>query len=182
MNAAGDCQIVSLRQRKEADLPVLAVVLRQVHEADGYPKRWPADPEHWLASKAEYGAWVAEVAGELSGHIGLDDVSEHACQPVWLAATGRRREELAEVTRLFVAPNARGTGIGRRLLSRAVEAAHARGAWPVLEVTADGRAAAGRLYLASGWQLVGGAPWFPGDGRKLAVDCWMGPAPPVPPG
>ncbi len=174
---AHDAGVVRLRERTAADLPALGVLLREVHETDGYPKRWPADPEGWLSGKAEYGAWVAEAAGGSCGHIGLHEVRAEDCRPSWAAATGRRPEQLAEVSRLFVAPPARGLGIGRRLLHRAVQAAHARGAWPVLDVVADGRSAAEDLYRACGWQCLGPAAWFPGDGRELAVNCWIGPAP-----
>jgi len=112
----------------------------------------------------------------LCGHVGLHEVRAEDCRPAWAAATGRRPEQLAEVSRLFVAPPARGLGIGRRLLHRAEQAAHTRGAWPVLDVVADGRAAAEDLYRACGWQCLGAAAWFPGDGRELAINCWIGPA------
>jgi len=148
-----------------------------VHEIDGYPMRWPADPEAWLTGRAAYGAWVTESAVGLSGHVALHEIGDEACQPAWATATGRRPQQLAEVTRLFVAPTARGLGLGRRLLDQATQTAHSLEAWPVLGVVADGRESAACLYLASGWHLVDRAPWSPGDGRELTLNCWVGPAP-----
>jgi GNAT superfamily N-acetyltransferase len=168
---------VRLRVRTATDLPVLGAVLREVHETAGYPTRWPADPQRWLAAKAGCGAWVAEAAGGLCGHVGLHQVQERDCRLAWLAVTGLRPDRLAEVSRLFVAPQAMGLGVGRHLLQQAVQAAHALGAWPVLDVVADGRTAAERLYRACGWRFAGRESWSPGDGRELPVNCWTGPPP-----
>lgn len=95
------CEIgsVGLRVRTALDVPELGVVLREVHDTAGYPTRWPADPSRWLAAKAGYGAWVAEVAGKLCGHVGLQQDLD--CRLAWLTVTGRRLEQLAEVSRLF---------------------------------------------------------------------------------
>lgn len=171
------CEIgsVRLRVRTALDIPVLVLMLREVHETTGYPTRWPTDPPRWLAAKAGYGAWVAEVAGELCGHVGLQQVQEPDCRLAWLTVTGRQPEQLAEVSRLFVAPDAKGLGVGPRLLQHAVQAAHARSAWPVLDVVADGRTAAEHLYRACGWQHAGRESWSPGDGRELTVNSWTGP-------
>lgn len=175
--AGCDTGSVRLRARTALDIPVLSIVLRQVHDTAGYPTRWPADPQRWLAAKAGYGAWVAEAAGKLCGHVGLQQVQELDCRRTWLTFTGRRPEQLAEVSRLFLAPHAIGLGVGRRLLQHAVQAAHARGRWPVLDVVADGRTAAEHLYRACGWQHAGSESWSPGDGRELTVNCWTGPPP-----
>jgi hypothetical protein len=78
---------VRLRARTALDVPELGVVLREVHETAGYPTRWPTDPQRWLAAKAGYGAWVAEVAGELCGHVGLQQVQNLDCRLAWLTVT-----------------------------------------------------------------------------------------------
>jgi GNAT superfamily N-acetyltransferase len=148
-----------------------------VHATDGYPTRWPADREAWLVGKAGYDAWVAETAGVLCGHVGLDEVRAEDCRPAWAAATGGRPEQLAEVSRLFVGLPARSLGIGRRLPHGAEQAAHARRAWPVLDVVADGRGAAEDLYRACDWPCLGADVRSPGDGRELSVNRRIGPAP-----
>jgi ribosomal-protein-alanine N-acetyltransferase len=39
---------VIVRPRDTGDLPALVPALRAVHELDGYPVRWKADPAGWL--------------------------------------------------------------------------------------------------------------------------------------
>ena len=57
------------------------------------------------------------------------------------------------VNRLFVAPWARGHGIGALLMARAATEAQDRGLHPVLDVVASDTAAAA-LYDRLGWQLL----------------------------
>ncbi len=67
----------------------------------------------------------------------------HACQPA----------ELAWVSGLFVATEARGLGIGRLLLAAVVDDIRAAGRHPCLEVLPV-HPGAMSLYLASGWRVV----------------------------
>lgn len=64
-----------------------------------------------------------------------------------------RRELAAVVSRLFVAPQARGHGIGALLMSRAMEEAQRRGLHPVLDVVTSDTAAVA-LYERLGWELM----------------------------
>lgn len=61
----------TIRDRTHHDLNPCADVLAQVHEHDGYPVNWPAAPDAWLTPPALLHAWVAELHGTLTGHIGL---------------------------------------------------------------------------------------------------------------
>ncbi|MFE1773594.1 GNAT family N-acetyltransferase [Streptomyces sp. NPDC059008] len=118
-----------IRRRHDTDLDACVDVLAQVHTHSGYPHHWPRDPVRWLTPDGLTAAWVAETAGRVVGHVAL---------------CGR------EVSRLCVAPAARGAGLGGRLL-RAVEAeAAARGLRPVLEVKTTDTAAIA-LYERLGW-------------------------------
>ncbi|MGY5077966.1 GNAT family N-acetyltransferase [Streptomyces nigrescens] len=119
-----------IRRRHDSDLDDCVAVLAEVHTHNGYPHHWPDDPARWLTPDGLTAAWVAETDGTVTGHAAL-------CGP--------------EVSRLYVAPAARGAGLGGRLL-RAVEAeAAARGLRPVLEVkTTDTTAIA--LYERLGWR------------------------------
>jgi GNAT superfamily N-acetyltransferase len=155
---------MQLRERTGCDLSGLSVLLRRVHESDGYPTVWPSDVDRWLVRDSGYGAWVGELDGALVGHVGLARPSTPAGTELWTAAAQRPVERLAAVTRLFAAPETRGAGVGRRLLQHAAEAAHRLGLWPVLDVRHDGRPGASRLYAAAGWHLVGTAP------RRLASE------------
>jgi GNAT superfamily N-acetyltransferase len=67
---------------------------------------------------------------------------------------------MAEVTALFVSPDARGTGLGASLLVKASSEARSRGLLPVVQVLDNSRAAMA-MYQRMGWQLVGKAvaPW-----------------------
>lgn len=118
-----------IRKRRERDLDACVAVLAQVHTHSGYPHHWPDDPARWLTPDELTAAWVAEADGRVVGHVAL---------------CGR------EVSRLCVAPAARGAGLGGRLLRAVEEEAAARGLRPVLEVkTTDTSAIA--LYERLGW-------------------------------
>jgi GNAT superfamily N-acetyltransferase len=174
---------VHLRDRAASDLPALVALLQRVYHGDGYPTVWPTDPGSWLAARNEYGAWVVQVDAALAGHVSLGRPPTEPCSALWMAATDRPIEQLAEVTRLFSEPSVRRAGLGRMLLDRAVQAAHQQGAWPVLNVRRDGRPRAAHLYQTAGWHPVGTVPRRLGDGQDRSFDCWIGPGPsPVTPG
>jgi len=73
------------------------------------------------------GIWVAEVDGVLS----------------------------AEIKRMFVAPEARGTGLGQRLLARLTAMARERGAQRMVLETGNRQPEAQRLYERDGFALCG---------------------------
>jgi len=126
-------------------------VLAEVHRQDGYPVNWPARPGAWLTQASALGSWVADLDGRVAGHAGLTRSAEGDLAPVlWGERNGTSREQAAVVGRLFVAPWARGHGIGALLLGRAVEEARHRGLHPVLDVVASDTAAAA-LYERLGW-------------------------------
>ncbi|MER0483897.1 GNAT family N-acetyltransferase [Streptomyces sp. Edi2] len=118
-----------IRKRRDTDLDACVALLAEVHTHSGYPHHWPDDPARWLAPDSLTAAWVAETDGTVVGHAALCGV---------------------EVSRLCVAPAARGAGLGGRLLRTVETAAAARGLRPVLEVKATDTAAIG-LYERLGW-------------------------------
>jgi hypothetical protein len=66
---------VRIRARRAADVGQCVRGLRAVHDADGYPMSWPADPVGWLTRPAVQQAWIAELAdGVLAGHVALQRV------------------------------------------------------------------------------------------------------------
>lgn len=121
-------------------------MLREVHERDGYPDRWPADPAAWL--EPSEAAWVAEADGTLVGHLVLVD-----------------REDGFWVSRLFTRPTARGLGVGEALLKQA--RAHA-GNRPLKLDVIEHSTAAIALYERTGWTLTGTrkAGWIMADGSE----------------
>ena len=153
---------VLIRPRAEADLPACVEALRATHEASGYPAMWPRDPVRWLTSGGrDVRAWVAAADGAIIGHVALGRDDDPAV---------RRRFPSLAIMRLFVAPTARGRGVGAALLAAAVDFVRANASRPVLTV-ADSGGAAIRLYERAGWRRVGErrADWEEPDGRYPTV-------------
>lgn len=156
-----------VRPRVEADVAVLAAILRDLHARDGYPMQLQRDLGKWLCRAPLLGAWVADHRGWAVGHVALrlprpaDAVAALVAEPT------------AVVTRLFVARDARGQSLGRRLVRAAWREADARGLRPVLDVLARD-AAAVTLYEQMGWQRLGTiAHEF--DGKAVPAICFAAP-------
>ncbi|WP_199511237.1 GNAT family N-acetyltransferase [Nucisporomicrobium flavum] len=114
-----------VRDRQTGDLEECVRLLRDVHEADGYPMNWPADPISWLSPPGR--PLVVLRDGSVAGHVVVTPAGE--------------------LSRLFVDPARRGRGLASLLVTTA-ERYGAR--W--LEVV-DGRAAG--FYERLGWILTG---------------------------
>jgi GNAT superfamily N-acetyltransferase len=158
---------VIVRPRDAGDLPALVTALRAVHERDGYPVRWKADPAAWLTPDGLQAAWVVEHEGQPVGHAALVAVEPgEPAAPAWARAAGQAAEQLSCLTRVFVSLGSRGAGVGVALLDTAVAHARAEGRTAVLEVSpADVPAVA--LYRRQGWRDAGDGParwWVPGGG------------------
>ncbi|NUR59158.1 MAG: GNAT family N-acetyltransferase, partial [Catenulispora sp.] len=100
-------------------------------------------------------AWVAVAGdGEVVGHVMVQGTAP-----------------TASVTRLFVAPSARGQGLGARLLNRARQWAADHGIDLDLEVTADERSSAIALYERTGWRRTGTeqASWTGPSGEPVLL-------------
>ncbi|MFI9722147.1 GNAT family N-acetyltransferase [Streptomyces sp. NPDC052396] len=161
-----------VRVRTDDDVPECVRVLAEVHRGDGYPVNWPDRPEEWLAPPAALGAWVAGLDGRLVGHISLSRGGDGDLAPgLWCARNGMERERTAVVSRLFVAPRARGYGIGALLMAQAVREAGLRGLHPVLDVVASDTAAAA-LYERLGWERLATVEqrWSPR--QTVAIHCY----------
>ncbi|WP_200304244.1 GNAT family N-acetyltransferase [Streptomyces adelaidensis] len=161
-----------VRPRTDHDLGDCVRVLAEVHERDGYPVNWPDHPDEWLAQRSLVATWVAELDARIVGQVGLSRSAEGDAAPgLWSARAGVGVDRTAVVNRLFVAPSARGRGIGALLMGRAVGEARARGLHPVLDVVASDTAAAA-LYERLGWRLLATVEqqWSPG--QRVAVRCY----------
>jgi hypothetical protein len=64
-----------IRPRAPGDIAECVEVLRQVHDADRYPTRWPRDPHRFVAPPYEQTAWVAVEEG--SGQRPFLNVATH---------------------------------------------------------------------------------------------------------
>ncbi|MFC4504679.1 MULTISPECIES: GNAT family N-acetyltransferase [Streptomyces] len=145
----------AVRRRADRDLDDCVRALAEVHQRDGYPVNWPERPGEWLAqSSSLLAAWVAELDGRVVGHVGLSRSGAGDAAPgLWSGREGVGVDRTAVVSRLFVAPGARGHGLGALLMRRAVREARDRGLHPVLDVVASDTAAAA-LYERLGWELL----------------------------
>jgi GNAT superfamily N-acetyltransferase len=124
----------SIRSACAADIPGMHRVRLSVRE-----NRLSGSSDITEASYLPYveagGAWVAERAGEIVAFAVLDA----STKSVWA---------------LFVAPDAEGAGLGRRLHDRMLGRAEERGIPALWLTTAEGTRAA-RFYAMAGWQREG---------------------------
>jgi len=165
---------VMVRPRRPVDLPRCIEVLGEVHRLDRYPMQWPADPAAWLQPPGLAAAWVAEQDGQVVGHIALVN-SGDGMPPNGVAAAAL---PIAEISRLFVAPQARGGGLARALLDAVTAQTGHEGRRLVLEVVDD--AAAVAFYERLGWRQVTTRPanWTTSQGRRPLVRRYAAPQPP----
>jgi GNAT superfamily N-acetyltransferase len=107
---------------------------------------------------ASFEALVARIvadyaAGHEAGREGAW-IAEHAGKRVGCVFCVRKDDETAQLRILLVTPDARGLGMGRRLVDHTVEFARAAGYRQIVLWTNDPLAAARRIYLERGFRLV----------------------------
>jgi GNAT superfamily N-acetyltransferase len=133
----------SLKRAGIGDLGALAALF------DGYRQfyRQPSDPGGawaFLAERIERGESVIFLAMDESGALGFTQLYPS------FTSTGMKRIYI--LNDLFVAPEARGKGVGGALLRHAAEFARAEGAARLVLSTATDNSAAQSLYEAEGWE------------------------------
>lgn len=135
-----------------ADLTGVVALHRECYAAEwGFDGRFAAHVEGPLAACATAGSprdriWLAEREGRLIGCVAIVAAGPDTAQLRWF----------------LVAPPARGTGLGRRLLGDALAWARAQGYRRVMLWTVDLLRAAAHLYRDAGFRLGErrpGAPW-----------------------
>lgn len=161
-----------MRERADADIPQLVQVLAGQQPFSRYPFRWPLPfpAEQFIRRDGELAAWVAELDGDVVGHVSITQVTAGEMADSWSAAAGVPRDSLGCVSALFVAHDRQGHGIGGRLLDVAEEHVRAADLVPVLDVVqAHGTAKA--VYLHRGWVEVGLArpDWLPDDEPPVSL-------------
>jgi len=162
---------VIIRERASEHLPGCVDALRQVHEADGYPVRWPADPVAWLVPPNALTAYVAVAAAKVVGQVVVRDATPPASVASLLdPALGAP----AMLSRLFTVPAARRKGVAQRLVEEVQRWAADHGTQLFLDV-ADDAPAARRLYERLGWRQVASelADWLGAEGRPALVHWYL---------
>ncbi|MEV3962105.1 hypothetical protein AB0M34_14600 [Nocardia sp. NPDC050193] len=80
---------MDIRPKALDDLPACVAVLRRVHETDGYPADWPADPAGWLNSAKLVDARNAEIRVAGAERHG-SRVARGELSPAWRLGTDSR--------------------------------------------------------------------------------------------
>jgi ribosomal protein S18 acetylase RimI-like enzyme len=115
------------------------------------PRAFAASVERWTGDQDREEHWRARLAAP-----GACFVAEHGAAPVGMVAMRPDDDDDGQqLTSMWVAPKARGHGVGRALVGRVVAAAAGRPLW--LRVL-DGNAVAIRLYERCGFELDAGDP------------------------
>jgi dTDP-4-amino-4,6-dideoxy-D-galactose acyltransferase len=149
-------EIPNVRYACAEDLPALKRIARISH----HDSRFYADPnfprsrcdalyEAWIAKSCNEGfadvVFVAETAGgEAGGYI--------TCTMI--------QPDRGQIGLLAVAPEARGSGAGRRLIQQALCWAQSRGAASVITVTQGGNVSAVRVYERCGFVAERSQLWY----------------------
>lgn len=174
---SGNRGAAAVRRRADGDVEQCVRVLSDVHRRDGYPVNWPERPDAWLSSASGLGAWVAELDGRIVGHVSLARRGAGDAAPgLWSERNGTDAELTAVLSRLFVAPGARGHGIGALLIGRVVEEARRLGLHPVLDVVASDTAAAA-LYERLGWVRMATVEQHWSPAQRVTVHCYAAATP-----
>ena len=127
----------------------------EVQANDGYPGKRPRDLRAFLLADDALGAWVADLDGQVVGHVALHATSLPVVMDRARQALGAASDdELAVVARLIVDPRKRRIGAGRALLEYAARAAQHRQRHAILDVVTRYEAA-NALYTATGWMNAG---------------------------
>lgn len=138
---------VAVRPMAEADLTAVAAL-----EASAFPTPWSAATFQRLLGNPSVELWLAEAEGVLLGYGVL-----------WCVL------DQAELANLAVHPDARGRGLGGRILDHLLAVARARGVRSVyLEVRRSNAVAKG-LYGGRGFQEVGRRPDYYEQPREDAL-------------
>lgn len=142
-----------VRRRCDDDLAGIRAVLDDVYAADGYPVEGPAATMARVAVEVPAGAWVAELAGQVVGHVVLLAPKDKPAAGQHAAGLGHDLPATAPpatLARLAVHTQARGRGIASALVDAVVAEAQSCGWSLVLDVLAKD-AAAISLYERRGW-------------------------------
>ncbi|WP_300056049.1 GNAT family N-acetyltransferase [uncultured Roseobacter sp.] len=153
------------------------VTLRQFDRSD---RDWLVEQHGVLYARAEgFDASFGELVAEI-----LDDfIADHdtRAERGWIAEENGQRlgsifcVRLSETTaklRLFLlVPEARGKGLGKRLLTTCMEFAETRGYAGMQLWTHESHTAAGALYRAAGWDLISAKPVH-SFGQDLVEQSW----------
>jgi GNAT superfamily N-acetyltransferase len=158
-------------------MDAIGELAKVVRANDNYPVYLGGDLLSFIVVPDAIGAWVADRAGIVVGHVALHArSSSNAVMALAEEATGLSAGQLAVVARLLVSPAERRAGLGRLLLGAAADRAAQLGLWPILDVVAESEAPI-RLYEKAGWTCVGKVTVTFGQSGPIDEFVYLGPRP-----
>lgn len=153
---------VSIEPGSKADVPLLEPLWLAVHHrhAEAMPELGPYvdDARSWSLRRALYEELlgtpdaVLVVARGNDGLVGYGLARVVAAEGTWLADTWVTGADVGEIESLAVLPEARGQGVGTRLLEALEAELDRRGVRDVVLGVLPGNAAAVRLYERRGYR------------------------------
>jgi len=150
-------------------------------------RRFVAGDLHWLAARHQdlytrdegfdttYGPVITAILHDFC------KFHDPMCEKGWIAKQGARRlgsifciketEDIARLRLFLLTPEARGRGLGKRLLRDCMGFARQVGYREMVLRTYQSQRTSGSLYRAFGWQLIESRPAF-SFGAKLIEQTW----------
>jgi N-acetylglutamate synthase-like GNAT family acetyltransferase len=123
----------------------------------------------------DFEALVAEIAGKIAQNF------DPACERIWIAELEgrfagcvflvRNTGDQAKLRLLIVEPDARGHGLGKRLVDECIRFARDTGYRSITLWTNDVPTGARRIYANAGFQCVASEP-APASGQDLISETW----------
>jgi len=164
-----------IRPRQDSDLEQAGQALADVHATDGYPVEGVADPVDWLKPAGLLNAWIAELDGQIVGHVAVSEPhpGDDAAR-LWMEQSDDTAQDIAVLGRLFVKRSARGRSIGEQLARAAVTATARQNKRMVLDVMEKDQDAI-RLYERLGLKRIGVATHHFGEGQETTAICYLVP-------
>ena len=136
-----------IRPIRADDDAAVAVIIRDVMASFG------ATGPEYSSSDPEVGAMAAAYDGARSAYFVLEDGGRVlGCGGIAPLADGE--PEVCELRKMYLLPEARGRGLGERMLHHCLEAARLRGYRRCYLETLSGMDAAQKLYLKTGFKRL----------------------------
>lgn len=161
---------MDIRRLEAADAPAYRALMLQAYdqEPDAFTStagERAALPLDWWVSRIGQGEELARALGAFHGARLVGTVAVEALRPM-------KTRHKAHVVGMYVAPDCRALGAGRRLMQALLDHVQAHPSIQMLTLTVtEGNAGAIRLYESLGFRAFGTEPMaiFTGDGYKAKV-------------
>lgn len=175
MGSPSPTPTATIRERSPADLPGASALLVSVYNTDRYPVEGVPNPTEWLTSPSLLQSWVAELNGEIVGHVSVTrPMSVYSAAQMWKRTPEGVNDNVAAVVRLFVLGTIRGQSLGRKLMIAASDYAEHEGLRLVLDVLEKDHGAIA-FYERLGWKRIGEAMYNAGDAGHWKEFCYVSP-------